>query len=93
MVLYTMSEFVVPALTIVGAVIAAVAVYIRSEKWRAVYGTVIAFSELAAAHYRMEIGGWTATEKDALADLTIAFFDAVERAGVSITRPGGGGKP
>lgn len=83
-----MNEMIVPVLTTVGAVLVIIGVYIRSEKWRAVYNVVIQFSELATGHYRMARDGYTATEKEKLADLTIAFFDAIERAGVEIARPG-----
>lgn len=82
-----MNDLTVPILTAIGAGIAVLSMYIRSARARAVYAVVLQFADLATAYYRMAEDGWTATEKEALADLTIGFFNAAQGAGAEIRRP------
>ncbi len=79
---------IAPILGGVVAILGLTAGYLASRKAKAVIAAAQSFAVLGANYYAMRPDGYTATEKDALAEAAIAFFDAVERAGVEITRPG-----
>lgn len=61
--------------------------YLSSRRAKALIGVVQDFATVAQVYYRCKWDGWEATEKAALADATIAFFNAVEAAGIEIVRP------
>ena len=81
-----MSE-IVPILGGVIAVLGLAGGYIASRRGRALIACVQDFALLASYYYTMRPDGWTATEKDKLADAAIAFLDGVEAAGIEIARP------
>ena len=77
----------VPILGGVIAVLGLAGGYIASRRGRALIACVQSFALLASYYYTMKPDGWTAIEKDKLADATIAFLDGVEAAGIAIARP------
>lgn len=81
-----MSELV-PILAGAVAVLSLAGGYIASRRGRALVACVQDFALLASYYYSMRPDGWTAIEKDKLADATIAFLDGVEAAGIEIARP------
>ena len=81
-----MSELV-PILAGVVAVLGLAGGYIASRRGRALVACVQSFALLASYYYTMKPDGYTAIEKDKLADAAIAFLDSVEAAGIEIARP------
>jgi len=77
----------VPILGGVVAVLGLAGGYIASRRGRALIACVQSFALLASYYYTMKPDGWTAIEKDKLADAAIAFLDGVEAAGIEIARP------
>jgi hypothetical protein len=61
--------------------------YISSRRARALIDVVQDFATVAQVYYQYRPDGWEAIEKAKLADTTIAFFNAVEAAGIEIVRP------
>jgi len=81
-----MSELV-PILGGIIAVLGLAGGYIASRRGRALVACVQSFALLASYYYTMKPDGYTAVEKEKLADAAIAFLDSVEAAGVEIARP------
>lgn len=61
--------------------------YLSSHRAKAIVGVVQDFAEVAQVYYACKPDGFEAVEKAKLADTTIAFFNAVEAAGIEIVRP------
>lgn len=78
---------IVPILGGIIAVLGLAGGYIASRRGRALVACVQSFALLASYYYAMRPDGYTATEKDKLADAAIAFLDSAEAAGVAIARP------
>ena len=81
-----MSELV-PILAGAVAVLSLAGGYIASRRGRALVACVQSFALLASYYYAMRPDGYTAIEKDKLADAAIALLDSVEAAGIEIARP------
>ena len=81
-----MSELV-PILAGAVAVLSLAGGYIASRRGRALVACVQSFALLASYYYAMRPDGYTATEKEQLAEAAIALLDSVEAAGVEIARP------
>lgn len=77
----------VPILGGIIAVLGLAGGYIASRRGRALIVCVQSFALVVSSYYAMKPDGWTATEKDKLADAAIAFLDGVEAAGIAIARP------
>ena len=78
---------IVPILGGVIAVLGLAGGYIASRRGRALVACVQSFALLASSYYAMRPDGYTAVEKEKLADAAIAFLDGVEAAGIEIARP------
>ena len=61
--------------------------YLSSRRAKALIGVVQDFATVAQVYYACKPDGFEAVEKESLADTTIAFFIAVEAAGIEIARP------
>lgn len=75
---------------ILGIVVAATGLaigYLSSRRAKLLVEVVRNFAVVAQVYYQSRPDGWLVTEKEALANATIAFFDAVENAGIEIARP------